>query len=116
MGTMRKYSIDEIDQMRRNVEILLELAGSKTIYNSSGRAIGYRPKVHGPTEQRSAVVEDRLRTYMMASVDPAEIETKVKQETKLLMRPTSPMRAHLLRTGQLDLTLSMEAPHDDEFD
>lgn len=52
----RKYSLDEIDQMRLAV---LDLAG------------GWRASL--------AVVEDRLRTYMLNGTDPEELVHAAKE-------------------------------------
>lgn len=56
--TERKYSVAEIDRMREAIRLKLEPRGSVFTYNEG---------------ELSARVEDRLRTYMMAGVDPADV-------------------------------------------
>lgn len=55
--TERKYSISEIDKMRGAVRLKLQ-PGPMQPYNDA---------------ELSARVEDQLRTYMMAGVDPDEL-------------------------------------------
>lgn len=55
--TERKYSISEIDKMRGAVRLKLQ-PGPMQPYNGA---------------ELSARVEDRLRTYMLAGVDPDEL-------------------------------------------
>lgn len=58
----RKYSISEIDQMRRALEALAS----------------YRHQVFHPAE-RAAAVEDRLRTHMLNGTDPEELEEEAQR-------------------------------------
>lgn len=70
----RKYSLDEIDQMRRDIDRIVEgvrhYQWSPSGCFSSG--ITYN------AAERAAKIEDRLRTYMQNGTDPAELEAKVK--------------------------------------
>lgn len=51
----RKYSVSEIDQMRRNIE------------HSYPSGVAYY------AEERSKQIEDRLRTYMLNGTEPSEL-------------------------------------------
>jgi hypothetical protein len=56
MPSERKYSVSEIDQMRRAVNEMLMRPG--TVFRAS---------------ERTVAVEERLRTYMLNGTDPEEL-------------------------------------------
>jgi hypothetical protein len=63
----RKYSVQEIDSMRRwlrNTEIYLA---------SHNSGLGFK------WDELDRNVEDKLRTYMMAGIDPKDIEDQYKR-------------------------------------
>lgn len=72
----RAYTLTEIDEMRRLVERLMEGPrywhySPSGCYSSSGG--GYDPA------RRTAAVEDRLRTYMMAGTSLDELVAAVRE-------------------------------------
>ena len=60
MNQQRKYSVGEIDRMRTLIGCL------------------YWPGISYDPGQRSAEIEDRLRTYMLNGTDPSELEAAAK--------------------------------------
>lgn len=60
MSEQRKYTLDEIDAMRRSVRVILALP------LGSGRDFDAR-------------AEDQLRTYMLAGISPDELIEKAKK-------------------------------------
>lgn len=74
--SVRSYTVSEIDQMRKDVGTLVEGARYWQYNGHCFTSCGY-----GYNEaERKAHVEDRLRTYMMASVDPAELARLVAHQ------------------------------------
>jgi len=61
--TERKYTLSEIDAMRKSLLDLCE---------DNGRMIS----TNGPPYPKHSEVEDRLRTYMMAGIEPKELREK----------------------------------------
>ncbi len=75
---MRAYTLDEIDRMRNVI--------SKIEWGNYCAAYG---NYHGPADPiyriESAIpgiVEDRLRTYMTASITPEELESRYAARTE----------------------------------
>lgn len=72
--TQRSYSLSEIDQMRRHIDRIMD--GVRHWPCGGSGFFSYGGGSHDG-DRRYAEVEDRLRTYMMAGVDPKEIASKV---------------------------------------
>ena len=72
---MRAYMLAEIDEMRDLVGVIMDGPGS---YQYSGNGYYSSGRVYNESE-RSAKIEDRLRTYMTASLEPEELRARVKE-------------------------------------
>lgn len=70
--THRAYTVAEIDRMRAALWMRFGYHGSIIAWSSSGDA-EVRNKLNRDPYDRD--VEDKLRTYMLAGVDPEELET-----------------------------------------
>lgn len=70
--TQRAYTLDEIDRMRSDL----------------GRRLN-SPPFGGMVS--SATIEDRLRTYMMGGVDPAELKAKADEREAEITRLCRPL-------------------------
>jgi hypothetical protein len=70
----RKYSLDEIDRMREAVQY----------FHISNWTSG---------ERLDRIIEDQLRTYMTAGIDPAELEAKAAPIKDKMFRGYPPMSA-----------------------
>jgi len=62
----RKYSLDELDRMRRAISVELWPRGT-----FRGPVFGYVPE-----GEQSLAIEDRLRTYMLNGTTPEELEER----------------------------------------
>ena len=80
MTDQRKYSVDEIDEMR---ELLFELQIAKRMKAFSRT----RASTGGYSEDRVREQAEReLRTYMLAGTSPAEIRSRLDAERDRLRR------------------------------
>jgi hypothetical protein len=68
--TERAYTLKEIDQMRRNI---LATRTSWEVHSNPEYQQQYE-------RRRDREVEDKLRSYLLAGVDPQELEDEAKAE------------------------------------
>ena len=78
----RKYSVSEIDKMRKAISTKV-WAGVRIVWSADmgGRSWQSEPSV----EERAALrarVEDELRTYMLNGTDPEELSCPTQPEGK----------------------------------
>lgn len=60
----RAYTLAEVDAMRAAVQSLIKFTAVRTSFG----------------ERTHILVEDRVRTYMMAGVDPAELQAEAESQ------------------------------------
>ena len=86
MKEMRKYSVNEIDRMRKAVGKILYNKWYPPNREGGGHLYHEGPFFDGEYEarerSRQAQIEDELRTYMVAGIDPEELEIKARIRLK----------------------------------
>ncbi|MFN0022783.1 MAG: hypothetical protein ACKVS5_02685 [Parvularculaceae bacterium] len=83
--TQRKYSIDEIDQMRAALALLgVRVRYTPNFNPKTGEYVGrtgHHMDIGGSNEsKRAAVVEDRLRTHMVNGTDPEDLKMAAQRQ------------------------------------